>query len=64
MEEIPDVPPEPVHVPGGSFWPAVSSIGIVTVAIGALLSVLWVVLVGAGILVVSIYAWAFEPFEM
>jgi cytochrome c oxidase subunit 1 len=64
MKEIPDVPPEPVHVPAGSFWPIVSAIGIVTTAVGAVLSTLWVVLVGAGILVLSIYAWSFEPFEM
>ena len=64
MKAIPDVPPEPVHVPGGSFWPLVSAIGIVTAGTGALLSSLWVVLAGTGVLVVSIYAWSFEPFEM
>ncbi len=64
MKPIPDVPPEPVHVPGGSFWPFVSAVGIVTAGTGALVGSLWVVLAGTAVLVVSIYAWSFEPFEM
>ncbi len=64
MEAIPDVPPEPVHMPGGSFWPVIAAVGIVAMATGALIQTLWVVLAGAAVLVVSIYAWSFEPFEM
>ncbi len=64
MEPIPDVPPEPVHMPGGSFWPLVAAVGLVTVGAGALMHTLGVVLAGAAVLVVSVYAWAFEPFEM
>jgi cytochrome c oxidase subunit 1 len=63
MKEIPDVPPEPVHVPTGSFWPVIASLGLIAAATGALLELLWLVVAGAGILVVSVYAWVFQPFE-
>ncbi len=66
---IPDTPPTPVHVPGGSYWPLVTALGIVIMAIGALLHrallpSLLTGLAGAGIVVVGIYRWAFEPFEV
>jgi cytochrome c oxidase subunit 1 len=61
---LPDSPPEPIHMPGGSFWPLVAAIGIVVLASGVLLGSLWIALGGTGVLVVSIYAWAFEPFEV
>ena len=64
MDPIPDQPPEPVHVPGGSFWPIVTASGILVVSTGAIMRLLPAVLVGVGIVVVSIYAWAFEPFEV
>jgi hypothetical protein len=64
MKPIPDVPPEPVHVPGGSFWPVVAALGILLLGIGALLQALPVVIGGGAVLFVSVYAWAFEPFEM
>ena len=51
-------------VPGGSFWPLVAAVGVLTMAIGAVSHTLWVVLGGVAILVVSVYAWAFEPFEV
>jgi cytochrome c oxidase subunit 1 len=63
MRAIPEVPPAPVHVPGGSYWPVVTASAIVIVAIGAVIKTLLVVLGGAALLVVGIYAWAFEPFE-
>ncbi|OGU10102.1 MAG: hypothetical protein A2W29_05970 [Gemmatimonadetes bacterium RBG_16_66_8] len=61
---MPDVPPEPIHVPGGSHWPAFTAAGLGIMAVGALLHTLWVVLVGVVVLVVGIYSWAFEPFEV
>ncbi len=64
MREIPEVPAEPIHVPGGSYWPVVAAVGVVVAATGAILHSLWVVLGGAAVLAVSIYAWAFEPFEV
>lgn len=64
MKAIPDVPPEPIHLPSGSYWPLVSALGILVAAVGALLHTLWVVLLGGAVLVVGIYAWAFEPFEV
>ncbi len=64
MSEVPEVPPEPVHVPDGSFWPLIASLGIVAIAIGAIAKTLLVTLGGAAVLLVAIYAWSFEPFEV
>jgi len=64
MDPIPETPPEPVHVPGGSFWPLIAALGIVTLATGALVEGLWIALTGGVVLLASIYAWAFEPFEV
>lgn len=64
MKPIPDVPPAPIHVPPGSYWPIVTALGILVIAVGALASTLAIVLVGAALVVVGIYAWAFEPFEV
>jgi cytochrome c oxidase subunit 1 len=64
MTEVPEVPPEPVHVPDGSFWPLIAAIGIVVIATGAISRELLVALGGVAVLLVAIYAWAFEPFEV
>jgi len=64
VNDIPDVPPEPVHVPGGTMWPIATAFGILLLATGAVLHNLWVVLAAAGITVLCIYRWAFEPFEV
>jgi cytochrome c oxidase subunit 1 len=64
MSEVPVTPPEPVHVPGGSFWPLVAAIGIVVAATGAILKTVLVAVAGAAVLVLALYAWAFEPFEV
>ncbi|MEJ2238142.1 MAG: cytochrome c oxidase subunit I [Gemmatimonadales bacterium] len=64
VNDIPDVPPEPVHVPGGTVWPIATAFGILSLATGAVLHNLWVVLAAAGITVLCIYRWAFEPFEV
>ncbi len=64
MREQPAEPPHPIHLPGGSYWPVVTALGIIGIATGALLHALWVVLVGVAVVVVGIYAWAFEPFEI
>ncbi|MBI4419639.1 MAG: cbb3-type cytochrome c oxidase subunit I, partial [Gemmatimonadetes bacterium] len=63
MRAIPDLPPEPIHLPAGSFWPLVAALGIVGIATGAILHALWVVLGSAAVLVIAVYSWAFEPFE-
>jgi len=64
MDPIPETPPEPIHVPGGSFWPLIAALGIVILATGALVEGLWIAVAGAAVLLVAIYAWAFEPFEV
>ncbi len=61
---LPETPPQPIHLPGGSYWPLVTAVGIVVGAIGGITQSLWVTLLGAAIVVGSIYAWAFEPFEV
>jgi cytochrome c oxidase subunit 1 len=65
----PATPPERVHVPGGSIWPLFTAVGILIMAVGALMHQAFVpslatALVGAAVTVVSIYRWAFEPFEV
>ncbi|KPJ89936.1 MAG: cytochrome C oxidase [Gemmatimonas sp. SG8_17] len=64
VSEIPDVPPEPVHVPGGTVWPIMTATGILAVATGAIMHTLWIVVAGSLFVVFSIYRWAFEPFEV
>ncbi len=64
VSDIPDVPPEPVHVPGGTYWPFLTASGILLLAVGAILHGLWIVL-GAGLFTTfCIFRWAFEPFEV
>src|SRR5207302_9897747 len=58
------LPPGPIHVPGGSWWPLVAALGLPVMALSALTHTLWVVFVGAALLLVGIYGWAFEPFEV
>ncbi|UCG86083.1 MAG: cbb3-type cytochrome c oxidase subunit I, partial [Gemmatimonadota bacterium] len=62
--EIPDVPPKPVHVPGGTVWPIMTATGILAIATGAIMHTLLIVIAGAFFTVFSIYRWAFEPFEV
>jgi len=64
VSEIPDLPPEPVHVPGGTIWPILTATGILTMATGAIMHTLWIVIAGALFTVFSVYRWAFEPFEV
>ena len=64
VSEIPDVPPEPVHVPGGSYWPIFTAVGVTIFFLAPLLHALWPALLGGAITVVGIFSWAFEPFEM
>ncbi|MEE8115883.1 MAG: cytochrome c oxidase subunit I [Gemmatimonadales bacterium] len=64
VSEIPDVPPEPIHMPGGSYWPLVTALGIIVVAVAGLAQSVLLAIGGAVVVVVAIYAWAFEPFEV
>jgi cytochrome c oxidase subunit 1 len=57
--------PGPIHVPGGSWWPMITALGLPLMAIGALSHQVWVVLlIGLPITLVGIYRWAYEPFEV
>jgi cytochrome c oxidase subunit 1 len=64
VNEIPDVPPTPVHVPGGSIWPLLTAGGILIFFIGPLVQILWFSVAGALFTVFCVFKWAFEPFEM
>jgi cytochrome c oxidase subunit I len=64
MEDPPAVPPAPIHLPPGSWWPMVAAVGLLVMALAPLTHTLWIVFVGAGVLLLGVYSWAFEPFEM
>ena len=53
-----------MHVPGGSYWPVLAAVGILVFFSGAISHSLWLAGFGAAGLVVSVFKWAFEPFEM
>jgi cytochrome c oxidase subunit I len=63
IKDPPAVPPAPIHVPGGSWWPMVAALGLPIAALSALTHTLWIVFVGVAVLLFGIYRWAFEPFE-
>ena len=57
-----------IHLPNPSYWPAAAALGLLTMGAGGLAhsmalgyTALWITLAGAAVLVVSLYAWAFEP---
>ncbi len=54
--------PEP-HMPGPSFYPLLTAVGIIVMAAGALTTTLPVVFVGVGVLLFGVYGWAFQPLE-
>jgi cytochrome c oxidase subunit 1 len=64
MRDPPAVPPAPIHVPGGSWWPLVTAVGLPVLALAPLTHSLWLALVGVALVLFGIYRWAFEPFEM
>ncbi len=64
MAPLPDTPPAPIHVPGGSWWPLITALGLPVMAIGALAHAVPVAIAGALVVIVGIYRWAYEPFEM
>ena len=58
----PDDPPEPIIMPGPSYWPLFMAVGLLIATIGGL-GFLTVALVGAAIAIVGLFGWAFEPVE-
>ncbi|MGH7673527.1 MAG: cbb3-type cytochrome c oxidase subunit I, partial [Gemmatimonadales bacterium] len=54
----------PIHVPGGSWWPMITALGLPLMATGALSHQIWLVLTGVAVVIVGIYRWAYEPFEV
>ncbi len=57
-------PPAPIHVPGGSWWPLITALGLPLIAVAALSHQLWLVFVGLAVVLTGIYRWAYEPFEV
>ena len=64
MRDPPAMPPEPIHVPGGSWCPLVAALGLPVMALALLTHTLWVAFVGVALLIGGIYRWAFEPLEV
>ncbi len=64
MQDPPAVPPAPIHVPGGSWWPLIAALGLPVTALAPLTHTLGIAFLGAAILLLGIYRWAFEPFEV
>jgi cytochrome c oxidase subunit 1 len=54
--------PEP-HMPGPSYFPFATAVGIVVLAGGGLTLTLPVVFVGVALILFGIYGWAFQPLE-
>jgi cytochrome c oxidase subunit 1 len=64
MAPLPLIPPAPIHVPGGSWWPLITAVGLPVIAVAALSHHLWLAFVGLAVVIVGIYRWAYEPFEV
>jgi cytochrome c oxidase subunit 1 len=64
MAPLPLTPPAPIHVPGGSWWPLITAVGLPLIAIAAISHQLWLVFVGLAVVITGIYRWAYEPFEV
>jgi hypothetical protein len=64
IADPPAVPLAPIHVPAGSRWPLVAALGLPILALAPLTHTLWLAFAGAAVLLVGIYRWAFEPFEV
>jgi cytochrome c oxidase subunit 1 len=61
---ITGVPEVEVHVPPGSWWPLVAAAGLPIMATAVVAKLLVLAFVGAAVLVIGIYRWAYEPFEV
>jgi len=64
MAPLPLTPPAPIHVPGGSWWPLITAFGLPLIAVAAISHQLWLAFVGLAVVIVGIYRWAYEPFEV
>jgi cytochrome c oxidase subunit 1 len=58
----PEKPGERIDLPSPSWWPLLAGAGLAFAAGGVLVG-LWAVLLGVALLVVGVYAWAFQPLE-
>jgi cytochrome c oxidase subunit I len=64
IQAIPEGAEAAIHVPGGSIWPLVTAAGLPVLALAPLTHTLPLAFVGAGIILLGIFRWAFEPFEV
>jgi cytochrome c oxidase subunit 1 len=64
MAPLPLTPPAPIHVPGGSWWPLITAFGLPLIAVAAISHQLWLAFVALAVVIVGIYRWAYEPFEV
>jgi cytochrome c oxidase subunit 1 len=51
------------HMPAPSYFPFVTAVGILVLAVGGLTTVLPVVVLGAAGILFGVYGWAFQPLE-
>jgi cytochrome c oxidase subunit 1 len=58
----PETPPQRVDLPSPSGWPILAALGLSLAGGGALVG-LWLVFIGAAVLVFGVYRWAFQPLE-
>jgi len=50
-------------MPSPSYFPFITAVGIVVLAVGGLTTMLPIVAVGAAGIVFGVYGWAFQPLE-
>jgi cytochrome c oxidase subunit I len=63
LQAIPEGAEDVIHVPGGSVWPLVTASGLPVLALAPLTHTLPLAFLGAAIILLGIFRWAFEPFE-
>lgn len=51
-----------VHLPSPSFWPLAMAVGLPLIGYGLIFN-LWLAVIGALIVIASLYSWAFEPVD-
>jgi cytochrome c oxidase subunit 1 len=63
QEEAPDeAPDEHIHLPPGSYVPLLGALGLMILGASVIFS-LWIAPVGAILVIVGLFAWAFEPID-
>src|SRR5206468_10388177 len=59
MRDPPATPPEPIHVPGGSWWPMIAALGLAGMSMAPVSHTPCGPFGGAALLLLGVYCWAF-----